>query len=370
MTIDEKFLKIEKKYAWSFFGVLLALIFGFITIYSVFFIDKSPRIDYIIETSNKVLALNADVKKLDIFYNGENIKEEHKNLTIITLKVVNSSSTNILNSYYDGRNPLGLVIQKAEIVENPELIAASNDYLKDNISLKYDTLSKVIFSNVIIEGNDYFIIKFLLLTKDNQKFVIQPIGKVAGVKQIRVIDNTEKNDQPTFWRRLIDGNIWIHLVRMVGYILLFIIIVVIIFVPTISLTEFIGKNRKKKKISIYKSVKSIENNAITDLVFETYLDNSIEYLEELQRLLSNERRLKGAYFNAERLSKRKEKIDDEHKPEILYSTDVSENIFIKSRNMLVPLIKLNLINYDKGSVIVNSDLIKELNDFISYIKFK
>jgi len=370
MSIDEKFLKIEKKFAWSFLGFVLALVFGIITIYTSFLVDKNPKVDFIIESNTKVLALNADIKRLDILYNGENIKQENKNLSIITLKVINNSSVNILNSYYDDKNPLGFIVTNAEIVENPEVISSSNDYLKDNLILHNDTLSKVVFSTVIIESNDYFVIKLLLLSRNNQRINIKPIGKIAGVKEIKIIDNCEKNTQPTFWKSLLEGSIWIHLARFLGYTVISIILVILTVIPGVIISESISEKKKKNKVSKYKLFKKIENNPITDLIFENYINYSIDYLEDLQKILSSERNLKGAYFAADRLRKRKKDSEIEDVSEVLYSTDTQENRIIKARKMLVPLLDLDLLQYEKGVIKVNSELVKELNDFISYIKLK
>jgi hypothetical protein len=68
MGINDNFLRIEKNFAWSFFGFLLAIIFGAFSIYTVYYKDTNPKLDFIIEANTKVLDIKENVRKLDIMY--------------------------------------------------------------------------------------------------------------------------------------------------------------------------------------------------------------------------------------------------------------------------------------------------------------
>src|SRR5688500_2779111 len=125
MGIIKSLLKIEKKFAWSFIGFLLAILFGAFSIYTVYFMDTNPKLDFVIESNTNVLDLKENVRQLDILYQGENIKESDKNLSIFKIKIENPSKVNILNTFYDSRDSIGFILDKAVIVERPEIVEAS-----------------------------------------------------------------------------------------------------------------------------------------------------------------------------------------------------------------------------------------------------
>ena len=64
-SLNDLIHALDRKFAWSFFGVVLALLFGGITIQREFFADSSPRLRYDILTSTAVLDLREDVSKLN-----------------------------------------------------------------------------------------------------------------------------------------------------------------------------------------------------------------------------------------------------------------------------------------------------------------
>ena len=46
MTLREKLLTIEKRFSWSLYGVILAVVFGAIAIFGTFFYNNDPKIKY------------------------------------------------------------------------------------------------------------------------------------------------------------------------------------------------------------------------------------------------------------------------------------------------------------------------------------
>ncbi len=379
MSFREGLINIERKWAWSFFGFLLAVIFGGIAIYTSFFQDKRPNLQFIVETKTSVLDLKKDIKNLDILYKGINIKEQHKNLSVITLKVINNSNVTILKEFYDGLSPLKIIVEEADIVDKPQIIETSNKYLKEFLNLELDTSGCVFLPKLIIEGNEYYTISLLLLHKNESKPKIISSGKIAGqINEIEVLENYQSTNEPNFWRKLISGNIWVHLVRFIFYLISFIIIVLAIVIPIALISESISEHKKKKRVKKYKSKKGIENSPETDAVFDLYLDHSLNYLVNTQKLLGNEFGLKLLLRNIERRDKRKQ---NENIPEIKTIQDEIElnNRVLAQEGAVRPrlnnkeivareLLRLEMVKYESKEVIINEKFSKELNDFISYLK--
>ena len=161
MSIISKFAQIDKKFAWSFLGFLLAIVFGGIAIYTEFVRDTSPIIKYEDLSNTKILNVKEDVGGLSIIYNKEDIRKSKKTLSVLVIRVGNEGRSAVLKGYYDNVAPLGLVINSGEIIKG-EVISASTPYLRENAKLEVSNGNTVNFSDVIIEPNESFVIKFLI----------------------------------------------------------------------------------------------------------------------------------------------------------------------------------------------------------------
>jgi hypothetical protein len=357
-------LKIERKYAWSFLGFVLAIVFGGITLYTTFLTDKSPELTFKILSNIRVLDIYAQVQDLEILYKNENIIDHGKNLSILTLKIENGSNLDILNNFYDPNNPLGLEILDGTIVEKPEIIEASNEYIKKNVLVSQkDSTNYITFSNIIIDKHQSFSVKLLILHKSDEIPVIQPIGKIAGVEEIKVIDQT-KEIKISFWKRLLQGNIWIHIMRFFFYIISIAIIAVVIIMPPTLISDYFSKKRRKKHVHKYEERMKISASRSTDFIFNTYVDNSVDYLISIQDLLKTKEILREEllhFIRSEKLQR------SAFKPMAQYE---SENIYPPSRKWVVikDLYREELVKMDHGKLIVDSKFEAELNEFMSFIK--
>lgn len=379
MSIREGLVNIERRWAWSFFGFLLAIIFGGIAVYTSFLQDKNPRLEFIVEAKTPVLDLKEDIKNLDILYKGINIKKQDKNLSVITLSVLNNSDVNILKGYYDDISPIKIVVENADIVDKPQVITTSNQYLKENVKVELDSTGCIYLPKLIIEGQESYSISLLLLHKNGIEPKILAHGKIAGQKNgIQVKSNYQQQSELNFWDKLLFGNIWIHLARFLGYLLSFVILAMAIAIPTALISESISENRKKKRVKNYKSKKGIENSPETDAVFDLYLDNSLDVLVRCQKLLANETRLRVMLRSIERRDKRErnlsahsvEKRERDYEEEMVHTSDG----FIRHRTNPNEYAARELKRLDMAKLIETNELetnekfIQELTDFISYLK--
>lgn len=379
MSLREGLLNIEKRWAWSFFGFLLAIIFGGIAIYTSFIQDLNPRLEYIIEGKTPVLDLRENIKNLDILYKGINIKEQDKNLSVVTLKVLNNSEVNILKNFYDDLSPLQVWVENADVVDKPQVISTSNDYLKKNAKVDLDSLGYIHLPKLIIEGQESYTISLLILHKNGVEPKIKGQGKIAGQKDgIEVISNYTLKSELSFWDKLIQGNFWIHILRFVIYFLILIVVLLATFIPIASLSDAISEKKKKNRVKNYKNKKGIENSPETDAVFELYLDNSLDVLTTIQKLIGNKSRLKAMLRSIERKDKRErnfaahnESDSEEYyrRKETIHSPDgIIRHRINPNENAARKLKRVDMVKFEPNEVTVNEKFSKELTDFISYLK--
>ena len=378
MSLREGLVNIERRWAWSFFGFLLAIIFGGIAIYTSFLQDKNPKLEFIVETKTSVLDLKEDIKNLDILYKGINIKKQDKNLSIITLCILNNSDVNILKGFYDDLSPVKIFVENADIVDKPQVISTSNQYLKENVKVHLDSTGCIYLPKLILEGQESFSISLLLLHKNGVEPEILAHGKIAGQRNgIQVKTTYQQKSELDFWDKILFGNIWVHLVRFLGYLFSFIILALAIVIPTALISESISESRKKKRVKNYKSKKEIENSPETDAVFDLYLDNSLDVLVRCQKLLANESRLRVTLRSTERRDKRERNLSahsitkrEREYEEVIHASDgfirhrTNPNEYAARELNRLEMVKL----VESNKLEVNEKFIQELTDFISYLK--
>jgi len=360
-TNENGLKKIERKYAWSFLGFILALIFGIITIYSSFFKSERPDLDFIILSNTSVLDINERVQELEIKYKNENIIKNNKNLSILTIKIINSSRIDILRDYYDPKNLLGMSISNATLVEKPEIIDASVDYLTNNIDVSIDSNNNFYFSQVIIDRDEFFTVKLLLLHKSNEKPLIKPIGKIAGVKKIDIVNLTDKNKN-SFINIFGQNNI----IKSIVFIIALIVFALFITGLTLYLGVFlypINVLKRKINVIIYKNKRNIEPSIELDYIFKLYIYGSKNTLINIQWLLRNTDVLKDEF----KLFMKKIENNLLNTLDFVGFSMESGQCMNVTESLVGDLYRNEIIKIHDDNFLINDNFKSRLDEFISYM---
>ncbi|WP_242009241.1 hypothetical protein [Robertkochia solimangrovi] len=274
---------------------ILGLIATVITIYA-FINDKSVDLRYEIIANTNVLDFNADLGKLRVAYDSTNLKETKENLRIYTIKVTNNGEKNILKEHYDMNDPLGLSINSGRIIEKPEVIQTSSEYLTRNAQIDNYQPNKISFSQVILEPGEYYIIKLLVIHKTNKTPVIFGFGKIAGQKGIKVVNSIDVKEETSFWEKTFYGSIWSQLLRLFTYSTAMTLVLVLIVNIAGKIDEIGERKRRIKMIAEFKKQTSYEYTRMDDAIFERYQKDGAESFKPMLRLISNEEELNHIYM--------------------------------------------------------------------------
>jgi hypothetical protein len=369
MNIRNRLLTIEKKWSWGFFGFILAIFFGAIALYTSFFQNHKPNLQFVIENRTPVLDLNKDIKELDILYKGINIKKRKENLSIITIKIINNGESTILEGSYDKKSPLKININAAKIVETPQLITTSNNYLKTRVNILVDSSGSVILPNVILEKQQYYSISVLLLHNSETLPTLSTSGKIAG--QINTFDLLE-NESPytnlNFIQQMQYGSIWVHLARIMCYIFFLMIVSGSIVFPISYYSDIYIKSKKKRRVKKYKLKKNLGSSIETDFIFDTYLEYNYNFLERLQVLIIDEDNLLKKVRRKEYLDKKNRYKMLEEDSITLIQSETERGTVYYGDYLIKVLTNSKMIELKKDSITINQDFKNQLDDFISYLK--
>jgi hypothetical protein len=286
--------ELDKVFAWSFAGFLLAIIFGAITIYLGFIQERKPNLKLDVISNTSVLDIHERLGKLAILYGGNNIKENGQSLRVITIRVINDGQQDILKGHYDESDPLGFTVLDGTIIETPELLYASNDYLERNIRIiseiepgktTLNSSAKVSFSNLIIEQGEFFVLKVLVLHGEQQSPDIKPGGKIAGVKTIQVVRSYKEAATESFWKRTFYGGALTQILRTAAYGILFLILGVVTLNIAVKYSDWADKMKRKKLVKNFKRTSDAPLEGEEEKLFQAYIDQGENLLFHIESYL-------------------------------------------------------------------------------------
>lgn len=354
--------RIDKKYA---FGLVTGLIFGILGFYADFLRQHSPKIEYDIISNTEILDLKEDVGKIDIYYDGENIKKQNQTLRLIVLRVTNTGTEHILKDYYYEGSPLGFRIENGEILEKPIILQTSNSELEKSIQFTTDSTQTVTLPNFILEKGDFFTVKILVKHLLNDEVKLHPVGKVVGVKEIKLVNSFTEKENESFWRRLIKGSLGIHIARFFLYVFGFGFGIMAIVLPIAKISDFFSKKKRLKNLRVFNLYLNKESLQKYEWVLEEYEENGeskIRYWNNLSinkiLLIKDYRELK--LFKLNSPGELPYPVDDEH-PQRAYR-------YFRF-NSLEELIKKGLLIEDKDGVPeIKKDFSELINTIVEYLE--
>lgn len=349
MTILNTLKSMDQKFAWSFLGFVLAVIFGGITIYLGFFKDDKPDLNYTILSNSGVLDIKEEVGNLDVLYRGNSLSQDKKDLKIITFKVINTGESSILPNFYDPKDPLGFKIENGEIAEKPLLISASNEYLEKNLEMLQNKNS-IEFSNVILESNEYFEIKVLVLHSIGVSPQLQSTGKIAGIRSINVVSGDNFVDERSFFDTTFGGGVIKNITRVIVYGIVFIAMIILVALFISSINDARSKAKRKKLVKIFREFDNARITESDHYFFELYIDG-------------NESALRYAY---QRISNPNENINyGLH----IYGVN-KDNLLLIEQNITNTLIDKGFITKEGSTFISSQERLAVINEFIQFLRRK
>jgi hypothetical protein len=301
-----KYIKgLDRRFSWSFIGVIIALFFGFFTIYKQFIEDRYPKLRYDILTSTSVLNVKEELSKLNVYYDGIDIRKQKQTMQIITLKVINDSSKDILKTFYDNNAPLGILISEGKIIK-AEMIKASNNYLHQQLILTQPDDKILNFSSVIIEANEFFIIKLLILHPENVLPEISATGKVAGIRKITIREQYKERERQSFWTTTFSGNFLVQIIRFIAYIIIAVLLLFLMAMPRRFFTDKKDERKRKKIVQEFKSLTDLQLDENVEFIFEAYKGGNEIYLLSIYALIRSQNILDAACLRYDEIKNQKE----------------------------------------------------------------
>jgi hypothetical protein len=288
-------LRTLDKFPWNFPGFVIGLIGIGYAIYVEQFREIKPEIVFDVLSNTQVLSVKENLNKLDIIYDGQNIKEKKENLILLTIRISNEGNQSVRESDFYSRSSFGLKILEGRIAEMPLLIDASNDFLRNNLLLTYDSLNQIDINKLPFDINQSFTIKVLTICKENTLPSIKSVGKITGITDdftIRESFKGEQKQEKSFLKNLTSGSFGIHVARFFYYLLCMVAFGLFIGYPASRISDHFEKKRKKRQVQKFREKTKIKLSNRAEFIFNIFLSEREHYIKWLHRLISDEGKLK------------------------------------------------------------------------------
>jgi hypothetical protein len=288
MTLLSSLKQIEKRYAWSLLGVILAILFGILAVYTDFWRDRRPELRFQIVSDASVLDVREQLGNLEVIYDGMDIQKAQKSLRVIVVRVINEGPDDILKTHYDDNRPLGFRVAKGTLIR-AEVLTSSSPYLQDSLNPVHQPPDRVVFSPVILEAGEWFTIKSLILHPEEDHPIVRPLGKIAGVRDIKLIDPIDATAQPGLLNKAFSGELLVQAARLPAYFFGFILLIMTTAIPIGVVPSALSSRRRRKDVSQFKAISKLPFSAAVEFLFKRYIEHGIECLEHLQQAISHDK---------------------------------------------------------------------------------
>lgn len=375
MSVISRVASWDRKFAWSFFGFLLAVFFGGLTLYNEFIKNPNPALTVQILSDTNVLDVRENIPELKIIYGDVDIKNLNQTLSVLVFRVQNLGGAAILNSYYDEKAVPSVILNAGKFVK-VEQLAATNDYLKGSAHPLLAGQSSLQLPRVILEPGESYTIKALLLHGPRNGPLLQVVGKVAGVREISVLMPEVDEKAESFWSSVLSGSVLTQLVRAPIYFFGFILVLVVIIAPVAFISDRLEKFFRRRLVKQFTKHHEGEIGSSENLVLDAYREYGVAPLVRIKELLGDEKKLLKSLQHAE-----KRKADSSGRPlgvrgagpENMFETHPSRRALIYAHGgiPLDLLDKLQIAAISPGGACeVNRPLEQFLIRFIDYVNIK
>lgn len=286
MSIIEKLNILDRRFAWSFLGFLLASIFGAFAIYVEFYRNRNPDLRFELVTNASVVDVREELPKLEVRFDGAEITKENKALRVIVFRIANRGSGNVLMSNYDESVPLGFRVDGGEIIR-ADIPDATNKYLEQAVKIEKNMEGDYKLSPVILDSGDSFSIKLLVLHPRNTTPQVKVLGKIAGDPRIELVDLSVSNVSQGLWSQAFRGGFWTQLLRLLGYFLGFVVIILATAIPIGIGTSAISRQKRARRVKRFKAATKLELTNEDEFIFEGYTSNGTYFPHLLIRAASD-----------------------------------------------------------------------------------
>lgn len=249
MAILSTIRRYERSVPWGVVGALIGVLGIGVGVYLGVFYSRQPLMNIDVLSNAPVLDIRAEVPDLKISYQGISLGGTDRVLRLAAVKFANSGSASILSSLYDPSDPIAIALDSCRVLQQADLLEASNDYLRRRVATAVlDGQQVVTIDPVILDPGDWFTIKLLIFCDSAAPPIITARGKIAGISKLEVADTYRSTAAVSLISGAFGGSLGIQTIRLVAYPVVFILLVSLLAVIA-QAPKWVSRRRDQQRVT-------------------------------------------------------------------------------------------------------------------------
>jgi hypothetical protein len=318
-----------------------------------------------IAAESNVLDVLHPMPDLSILFQGRDIVAEKSNLKILTVRVVNDGSANILENDFDRRTPFGLWVEGGRVIR-AQVVGGNSAYLTENIHPLVEGTDRIVLDKVIFDKGKFVSLEVLVLHPKGSEPNLKPLGKIAGLEQISITRSFEDHSQRSFMDQVFSGPLAVQISRGITYTILALISVISLGLLIAGLASIPGKRAKRKRQRVADQLPVLDSPSQEKkrkAVEGIYIEYGLEGLNRAQRLLGNEEHLKNEMLARRAFYGGSVALDITGEE----MAEIHHRMAMRAPSSLTPLVAAKLLTLKGETLQVDPDVRQLLAEYVSQI---
>lgn len=301
------FRSLEEGFPWGAVGVALSLLFGAAGLYLGIFYAKRPQLRFETLSSSAVYDVRENVPSLEIKFEGTDIRAQHRMLSVMIVRISNPSRVDILQAFYDPKEPLTITLPDARIIEC-KTQSATTEYLARNAQLAVTSEQSLSVPAVIFEAGQSFVVRLLVLHPESSYPSLVPSGKIAGIQKFEVIEAPKPSPNQSLFHAIFQGDALVQILRTITYGLAAIVALICVLLLVSEGPEKWREMRRRSFVKRFITTLDRDPSSKEQAIFDEYVRTGEIFLARLDALLRNSDVLGRACRSALRRQQREQHI--------------------------------------------------------------
>ena len=241
-------------------------------------------------SATDVLDLRRSLDDLRIEFRGQDLQEQDLNLKVVKISVENSGETHIRAGDYSDAD-WGIRVIDGQVIEAKVDRSDAADLISTS-DLRYVGSETIGFPKIVFDKGDAFAVELLVLHANEVEPVVEPIGKIAGVKSFDLDPPPLPGTEVGFVRKTFGGSVRILAVRSGAYFVGSIIVLSVIILGIAAgafAFDNVKKRRRRKQATQSLAIKAIDKVSVRESLIELYVLRGITGLRRLCDIMANPR---------------------------------------------------------------------------------
>lgn len=299
MQLIDKLRLLDQRLALSTVGFFLSLAFSIFGIYTTFYYQKNPNLQFEIVSQDPVYDIKENISNLDIIYDNESIRQKGLMLSMIRIRVANTGNESLTKASFDEEALPKLFFQNGTILTT-EITGTSSKYLQTHGKIAALNDKTIEVKPVIFDEGSFISFKALVIHQFDKSPVMFADGKIGGAPDIGISPYKPKESQ-SFLSRVFRGELLVQFVRATGYTLGTLLLLVISAFSASSLLEWSSKRKRRRFVSKFKKGTEIALSTNEKKFLDAYIERGEPFLTKSCDLLRDSEALNMAVSATHRI---------------------------------------------------------------------